>query len=128
MDPYLIPGKSFLRLWKEYKQYGKLIIAYDFDNTVFDYHNKGHTHKFLINLLRRLKNIGCSLTCWTSNPDLNFVESYLKNNEIPFDFINKQGIDLGWKSSKPFFSAVLDDRCGLLQVYLELLLVTFLVK
>ena len=62
MDEYLIPNSSFLRLYKEYKQYGSLVIAYDFDNTVYDFHQKGNTywnviHEIFIEELNyRIKN------------------------------------------------------------------------
>lgn len=29
------------RLLEEYKKYGELIVAFDYDNTIFDYHNNG---------------------------------------------------------------------------------------
>jgi hypothetical protein len=51
---------------------------------------------------------------------LEFVENFLTENGIPYDGINTDGINLGWSSRKPFFSALLDDRAGLKQVYDEL--------
>jgi hypothetical protein len=119
-DEYLEPGKSGQRLINEYSKYGSLTIGFDFDGTVYDYHGTGATYEQVIKLLRDLKEIGCKLVCWTAQKDLDFVESFLTENNIPFDGVNTSGIELGWKSRKPFFSALLDDRAGLVQVYNEL--------
>lgn len=120
MDEFLKPNSSFLRLLEEYKKYGSLTIGFDFDGTVYDYHKKGTTYSMVIELLRELQHLGCKLICWTAAEDLYKVEQYLTNNKIPFDGINTNGIQLPWDSRKPFFSALLDDRSGLQQVYGEL--------
>ena len=127
-DEYLIDGKSLHMLVDEYNKYGSLTIGFDFDGTVYDYHQTGATYYNVIKLLRNLKEINCKLICWTAQKDLDFVESYLKDNNIPFDGINTNGIDLGWESRKPFFSALLDDRAGLHQVYYELSSLVLIVK
>ena len=72
MDEYLIPNSSFLRLYNEYKKYKSLVIAYDFDNTVYDFHDKGVTYFRVIELLRKLKQIGCICICFTANKNENF--------------------------------------------------------
>ena len=129
MDEFLQPNKSFLRLLEEYKKHGSLIIGFDFDNTVFDYHKKGSTYSDVIELLRELQHIGCKLICWTAAESLVKVEKYLIANKIPFDGINTDGINLGWISRKPHYGALLDDRIGLIQVYSELkLLVEIITK
>lgn len=128
MDEYLIPGKSFTRLYNEYKKYGSLVIGFDFDDTIHDYHKLGRTYNNMINLLRDLKSMGCKLICWTAYPDLGYVKDYLTTNHIPFDDINEGSIPLPWKSKKPFFSTILDDRIGLKQVYDELTLLVKLIK
>ncbi len=43
MDFYLKPGNSRRRLLEEYKRYGSLVIAFDFDDTVYDFHKKGRS-------------------------------------------------------------------------------------
>lgn len=120
IDEFLEPGKSGQRLIDEYRKYGSLTIGFDFDGTVFDYHGTGATYEQVRELLRDLKDINCKLVCWTAQKDLPFVETFLRDNNIPWDGINTNGIDLGWDSRKPFFSALLDDRAGLLQVFEEL--------
>ena len=120
MDQYLVPGESLKRLFSDYKAYGSLSIGYDFDNTVYDFHKQGHTYDLVIQLIKDLKSIGCTVICWTANKDHTNVIKYLEDNNIPFDGINTDGIKLPWTSRKPFYSALLDDRAGLIQVYNEL--------
>jgi hydroxymethylpyrimidine pyrophosphatase-like HAD family hydrolase len=127
-DEFLEKGKSLRRLVEEYTKFGSLTIGFDFDGTVYDYHQTGATYDYVIDLLRDLKEINCKLICWTAQKDLPFVETFLTENNIPFDGINTNGIELGWESRKPFFSALLDDRAGLIQVYEDLRMVTIMFK
>lgn len=121
IDQYLIPGKSQERLIDEFVRYKSLVIAYDFDNTVNDYHEKGETYHNVIDLLRNLKRIGCYLIVFTANNNRAFISHYLKSNQIPFDSINEDPPHFKHhKARKIYFNALLDDRAGLLQVYNEL--------
>lgn len=128
VDEYLETGKSLRRLIDEYTKYGSLCIGYDFDGTVYDYHQTGAKYDQVIDLLQDLKVMKCKLICWTAQNDLEFVEKFLTENNIPFDGINTDGINLGWESRKPFFSALLDDRAGLKQVYEDLRMLVTLYK
>lgn len=120
MDEFLEKGKSYTRLYDEFKKYGSLSIGYDFDGTIHDYHKTGATYEDVRQLLRDLKELGCKTYCWTAYKDLSFVEQFCKDNDIPCDGINCEAIVLPWESRKPFFSALLDDRAGLIQVYKDL--------
>lgn len=128
IDEYLKPNASFLRLYKEYKQYNSLVIAYDLDNTVYDFHKKGESYLQVIELLRELKNIGCYLICFTANSDRDFVINYLTQNNIPFDKINENPPFFNSAERKIYYNAFLDDRAGLLQVYSELHLLLQILK
>lgn len=128
MDKFLRPGSNFERLAKDWQKYGSLVVAYDFDDTVYDYWKTGEGHEMIIQLLRDLKSIGCKLVCWTAAKDLTFVIEYLTENDIPFNAINEGGIPLAWESPKPFFSALLDDRAGLRSMYDDLTLLVKYVK
>ncbi len=120
MDEFLEPGSNFKRICEEYKKYGSLTIGCDFDGTLFDYHKNGSTYNMVIELLRDLKLLGCKIIIWTAAENLVNVERYLVEHKIPYDGINTDGIELGWKSRKPFFSCLIDDRSGIEQVYKEL--------
>ena len=65
MDYYLNSDNSFERLLDEYQKYKTLVVAFDFDDTVYDFHKKGRLYSDVINLLRALKEINCYLICWT---------------------------------------------------------------
>lgn len=120
MDEFLVPAASYFRLVNEYEKHGSIVVGFDFDGTVHDYHKTGAKYDKVIELLRELKAINCKLICWTAYPDLEYVKTFLTDNNIPFDGVNTDGIPLGWESRKPFFSALLDDRAGLIQVYNDL--------
>lgn len=120
LDQYLEPGASRDRLIKEYDKHGSLTIGFDFDGTVHDYHKTGASYEMVRELLRELKEIGCKLICWTCYYNLGYVSNFLMENNIPFDGINVDGIPLSYATRKPFFNALLDDRAGLQQVYVDL--------
>lgn len=120
MDYYLNSGYSYIRLVDEYQKYGTLVIAYDFDDTVYDFHKKGRLYNEVINLLKELKKHNCYLICRTGQEDLDYVSNYLTQNKIPFDGINENPPFHKSTSKKIYANAYLDDRAGLKQVFDEL--------
>jgi hypothetical protein len=122
IDEYLIPNASFLRLLSEYQKYGSIVVAYDFDNTVFDFHKKGKTYEQVMQLIRDLKDANCYMICFTAATDKKFMLQYLSDNNIPFDAINENPPFFKCDERKIYYNAYLDDRAGLLQVYSELTL------
>lgn len=129
IDRFLVPMSNLNRLVAEYKKYGSLTIGFDFDDTVHDFHKQGHSYEMVRQLLRDLKSIGCTLVCWTAHydPDV-YVPEFLTTNNIPFDYINEGSIPLKWESKKPFFSALLDDRAGLEQMYNDLTMLVHIIN
>ncbi len=120
MDYYLKTDNTYNRLLKEYQKYQGLTIAFDFDNTVYDFHNKGLTFDAVTELLRGLKNIGCYLIVFTANENLQFVAKYCQENNIPFDAINENPPFYKSTSRKIYYNALLDDRAGLAETYQHL--------
>mgnify|MGYP003625970845 CR=1 FL=1 len=120
MDFYLNTENSFNRLLEEYNQHQSIVVAFDFDDTVYDFHKKGRLYDEVIELLRGLKSINCYLICWTGQQELDFVATYLRQNSIPFDTINENPPFYKSESKKIYANAYLDDRAGLKQVYDEL--------
>lgn len=120
MDFYLKPENSFNRLIEEYQKYGSIVVAFDFDDTIYDFHKKGRIYHNVIKLLRELKSINCYLICWTGQEDLNFVAQYLNDNKIHFNAINENPPFHRSTGRKIYANAYLDDRAGLKQVYKEL--------
>lgn len=117
MDYYLNPENATNRLLDEYLKYGTLVVAFDFDDTVYDYHKKGRTYQKVIELLKDLKSINCYLICWTGQENNDFVLSYLHDNNIPFDALNDHPPFHNSTSRKIYANVYLDDRAGLRQVY-----------
>lgn len=129
-DPFLDMKTCIDRLFHEWKTYGQLIIAFDYDNTVYDYYKKGYKYDKIIHLLRELKEIGCHLTVFTSCDESRFAEirEYLDKNRIPFDSINDTPDFIPFKGRKVYYNALLDDRAGLNSVYYQLKEVLFMIK
>lgn len=112
-DKYLNPYENRERLLREYKKHNNLVIGVDFDATIHDYHKEGYEYTEVKQLLRDLKEIGCTIICWTAYKEHDYVEKYFKDNDLPLDGINCDGIKLPYETRKPFFNALLDDRAGL---------------
>ncbi|WP_336515554.1 hypothetical protein [Pollutibacter soli] len=121
MDYFLEPENSYQRLLNEYRKYGSLVIAFDFDDTVFDFHKQGRKYEVVIGLLRNLKKAKCYLICWTGQENVDFVRGYLLENKIPFDSINENPPFYKSENRKVYANAYLDDRAGLSQVYRDLI-------
>lgn len=118
--PYLSDTACIYRLVDEYKKYGSLVIAYDFDNCVFDYHNKGHNYIEVIELLKEAKEINCYMIVFTAEKDLTKVKDFLSSNQLPFDSINENPPFFKSEARKIYFNLLLDDRAGLYSAYIQL--------
>ncbi len=121
-DPFLNDYKAIERLVMDYVKYGQLIIAYDYDNTVFDYHKRGDTFNLVMELLRECKEYAKFIVYTHSDDDRHGeIIEYLDKHEIPWDTINEGIIFVNdKKEGKLFYSHFLDDRAGLRSAYLVL--------
>lgn len=117
MDFYLDKKNTYQRLVSEYEKYESLVVAFDFDNTVYDYHNAGIEFSEVISLLIDLKKIGCYMIVFTANEDEIFVKNYCKKMAIPFDVINENPPFHKSNSRKIYYNILLDDRAGLKEAY-----------
>lgn len=125
MDKYLKPNSAYNRLYDEYMKYGSLIVAVDFDDTLYDFHKEGNSYEMVMQLVKDLKEINCYIVIWTGNQNLDFIKSYLLEYNIPYDSINDEAPVskklLGDKIPRKVYANVyLDDRGGLEQVYNDL--------
>lgn len=112
-DPYLDFEWCYMRLKKEVDKYGTLYIAFDFDNTVFDFHNKGDVYPYVEHLLRQAKDVGFKLILFTGHDDadkLAEISEYCKERGYAPDYINESPI---MPTRKPYYNLLLDDRAGL---------------
>lgn len=130
MDYFLNDNNCVERLFNEWKKYGSLIVAYDYDNTVYDFYNKGYSYEQVILLLRECKKMGFHLTVFTSCNDDRFpeIKKYLEENNIPFDGINETPDFIPFKGRKVYFNILLDDRAGLSAAYSHLWRVIYSIR
>lgn len=128
LDPYLREQDCIERLVKEYFKYNSLIIAFDFDGTVNDFHREGFDFPKLIQILQEVKALNCYLYCFTAHPDEEYVKNILIERDIPFDGVNDSPIKAGMGTKKPYYNLLLDDRAGLLSAYIQLQEVIKIIK
>lgn len=119
MDYFLNDTHCVERLVTEYKKYGNLIVAFDYDNTIFDYYKMGESFNNVIELLQECKKLNFHLICFTSCDGDRFPEiiDYMNKNNIPFDGINETPDFIPFKGRKVYYNILLDDRAGLSASY-----------
>lgn len=113
-------NKYYQRLYEEWKQHGKIIIAVDFDDTISPWKFKSESD--LIDLNRTLKiisiakEIGAYVVIFTAcNPDrYREIEAYCNSKGLNIDGINITPVDVPYgKYNKIYANIFLDDRAGL---------------
>lgn len=125
--PYLDHDTCVERLLDWHEKNGRIIVAFDFDNTVYDYHSQGHDYSDVVELLIMAKAVGAYLIVFTGNEDRALVERYLIDHGIPFDAINEQAPFLTTTARKIYYNLLLDDAAGLksacehLRAYIEII-------
>jgi hypothetical protein len=100
------------KLLKAYKDHNNVIIAFDFDGTVYDHdHNDLGYYTEIANILRECEDIGFQLLCYTANDGerLTFIEFYLK------EVCRLKSVRFMDNSMKPYANIYLDDKGGLMQ-------------
>lgn len=115
------PAYTFLRLVEQYQKMDRLIIAYDFDDTVSPYYSNGCGRA--ANVIRMAKEyLNAYLIVYTCNQDYNKIKKYLNDNNIPWDAINENApfIHFCNEKSKLYYNLLLDDKAGLHQAISDL--------
>lgn len=119
--PYFNKG-AIKRLYADYLKYGSLYIAFDFDNTVWDYdtwgnkyeYHEGTCHGQMVYLLQQAQMLGMKLILWTSCPTIEDQHKKViicQRLGIMPDYVNCSPLSPG--AVKPHFNLLLDDRAGL---------------
>lgn len=121
-DPFLSDYRAIERLVLDYIKHGQLIIAYDYDSTVYDFHRKGHEFPLVMKLLRECRPYAKFIVYTHSNDDRHDeIKAYLDEHDLPYDSINEGLVWAnGKKEGKLFYSHFLDDRAGLRSAYIVL--------
>jgi hypothetical protein len=116
-DRYLNNGQIIERLLSEYKKYDYIYVAFDFDNTVFDYHGVGDTFPEMEKLLHVLKSMPkVQLVLFTAmeGKQLEDAIQYCKDHGYEPDYVNESPI---MPTKKPYYTILLDDRAGLREAF-----------
>lgn len=118
MDTFFKDEALLEKLKVHYKKHGKIIVAYDYDDTIAPTYMSKSCDQ-VIQLLKDLKPYGVFI-CYTSNENLDNVRDYIAKHNIPCDKINenvdfvKERYD---KTGKIYYNVFLDDKTGLGQTY-----------
>ncbi len=119
-DIYFNTGKCVDRLLEEYELHKRLMVAVDFDDTIFDFHNKGYEYRQVIDLLKQCQKLNFYITVFTGSPTEKYgmIQEYMEKIGIKITGINKNPIPLPFGNhGKIYFNILLDDRAGLGQAY-----------
>lgn len=108
------------RLLTEWKAHGKLIIALDFDDTIYPFNQDGEEHidryDSLVSLLVSCQVIGATIIINTASSQdrYPFILKYCKELGLDIHGINTNlpGLKYG-NSGKVYANIYLDDRAGL---------------
>jgi hypothetical protein len=119
LDFYLKNRNVINRLYQEWAKYGRIIIAYDFDETIYDFHGKGHKFDEVINLLKECKKYGANFIVFTCREKIDepFIINYLNEIGLPYDKINENMDYISYGGRKIYYNIFLDDRAGLQSAY-----------
>ena len=109
---------SFLlqRLIEQYQKQDRLIIAYDFDDTVSPYVCSNCTE--VQSVLRMSKeNLNAYFIVYTCNSDVEKIKKFLDYYRLPYDSINAAApfspLQPSAVGEKLYFNILLDDKAGL---------------
>lgn len=116
VDPYFKTAICVSRLLTEYRKHDRLIIAVDFDDTVFDFHETGAEYSGVFDLLYRCKKLGFYIVIFSASEPCrhNSMSVYMKSRGIEVDSVNTNPIPLPYGNhGKIYYNILLDDRAGL---------------
>lgn len=115
-DPYFNTRRCIERLYAQYLRNPRLIIAVDFDDTLFDFHKTDATYPEVIRLLKRCNELDFYVVVFTSSANARHSEirAYIDSLGIKIAGINTNPIPLPYgNEGKIFFNLLIDDRAGL---------------
>jgi len=119
-DPYFDTHVAADRLFQEWRKHGKIIIALDYDDTIFDYHSRGFAYPAVISLVHRCAEVGAYVCIFTGSPPDKYpaIKAYVESLGIPVASINTNPFPMPFGNhGKMYYNILLDDRAGLGQAY-----------
>ena len=115
-DPFIDNTRCISRLYDEYKKHPRLIIACDFDHTLFDWDDKGYEFPHVFELLERCQRLNFYIVLFSASaPERHeMMKAYMADRGINVASINKNPIDLPYGNhGKIYYNILLCDRAGL---------------
>jgi hypothetical protein len=118
-DPFFNNSVCVARLLEQYEKHGKLIVAVDFDDTVYDFYGRNHTYSKVIALLKKCNELEFPVVVYTARHTDHHatVYKYMEQIGVRITGVNKEVIDHGDADSKLYYNLLLDDKAGLKQAY-----------
>ena len=117
VDGKILMTPELTRLIAEWKQYGSIIIAFGYDDTVHPWRlNDVKYCDKVIKLIIDCKLAGAYTVCNTPCHQDRFPEirQYLLNKGLKIDTINENPIELPYgNNARPYANIILDNRAGL---------------
>lgn len=110
-DPFIDVNYSTTRLMSDYKKHKSLVVGFDFDNTIYDFHRKGHSFPRVEQLLIDCYNEGFTLVCFSGNSDEELIKNRCSEFGLEDFMMNESPLNTG--TIKPYMNILLDDRAGL---------------
>lgn len=102
------------QLLRQYKENGSLIIAFDYDDTVFPYNVSDDELLYVRYVLRKAKKQGHTLICFTCRDSEDKVGSFCLEHGILYDWFNESPVKLKEVGlGKIYYNIFLDDKAGL---------------
>jgi hypothetical protein len=99
-----------------YDKHGNIIIAVDFDDTIYNYSGQNFDTEYVIGLLKRAKTLlNAKLILFTCREGA-FLEnalSYCDDVGLSLDAVNTSLETYAYPSRKPFYNILLDDKASL---------------
>lgn len=106
-----------IRLYKEWKEHGKIIIAVDYDDTIFNYALSNKVDRLAaISAIQVAKSLGAYIVIFTASPNSRHdeIRAYCKEIGLIIDSINKNPIELPYgNEGKIYYNINICDRSGL---------------
>lgn len=108
------------RLYQEWSQHGKIVVAVDYDDTISPWKFKDKEDLIeldkTINILKVAKETGAYITVWSACDKARFneIKEYCHSKGLEIDSINENPIDLPYgKDRKIYANIYIDDRGGI---------------
>lgn len=120
------------RLVREWKEYKKIILAIDFDDTISPWKFDNFMFQQVFKLIRDAQELGAYVVVFSSckKDRFEYIRQYCRNHgKIEIDGINENVIELPYGNEhKIYYNHLLDDRAGLMEAMVILSIAMMRIK